>query len=44
MKYNTDKVMRLPTSADALKTNFPAKANVTVVPDHNLAIADQLPS
>ena len=34
----------LPTSADALKAGLPARTNVTVVPDHNFAIADQLPS
>ena len=36
--------MRLRTSADALEADFPARANVTVVPEHSLAIADQLPS
>ena len=36
--------MRLRTSADALEAGFPARANVTVVPEHSLAIADQLPS
>ena len=43
-KYDTDEVMRLETSADALEAGFPAKANATVVSKHSLAIADQLPS
>ena len=40
-KCDTDEVMRLKTSADALEADFPAKADATVVPKHSLAIVDQ---
>ena len=39
-RCDTDEVMRLKTSADALEAGFPAKADATVVPKL-LAIADQ---